>query len=171
MLQKEQLETMKVDELRSLLKENGISYYKNSKRITKIEMIERYLEEMSTIVEMVDKYAREDELAADMKEAAEKAEKLEAERLEKKKKYIEQAKVGTLVAFRCSDGKVISGIIVKKSTKSRKFMIETKYGIEYKISFDDVLWVKTNKRWPKGIYLLFKKGSKTEEKHDDKEIS
>lgn len=158
MLQKEQLEVMKVDELRKFLKENGISCYKNGKRITKAEMIERYLEELNN--------KKSFELP---KETVNKID--EVERQERKNKYIEQAKVGTIIAFRLQDGngRVISAAITKKSTKGRKFLVKTKYGAEHKISFDDVLWVRTNKRWPKGIYMLFKQNIK-EEKGDGKEI-
>lgn len=155
MLQKEVIETMKVDELRKVFKEDGISYYKNGKRMTKAEMIERYLEELNDKkpFELPDETINE------------------IERKENKRRYVEQAKIGSIVAFRLSSGKVISAAITKKSTKGRKFMVETKYGVEHKISFDDVLWVRTNKRWPKGIYLLFKKNIKAEVSEDGKEIS
>ena len=71
-------------------------------------------------------------------------------------KYIESATVGTLVAFRLSNGRVKSAKIVKKSTSKRKFMVETKYGAQFIISFDDVVWVKTGTRWPKHVYNLMK---------------
>ena len=90
-------------------------------------------------------------------------------RLERKKWYVENAKIGSIVAFRLPGGKVISAAIVKKSTSRRMFKVETKYGAEYRISFDDVLWVRTNKRWPKGIYLLFKKNVKAEVNKDGEE--
>lgn len=176
MLQKEQLEAMKVDELRKVFKENGISYYKNSKRMNKAEMIERYLEETTEGYKAdantekhnkkVDKTNKKVEQQI---KTTEQIEEEEAERVERKKKYVEQAKVGTIVAFKLPSGKVISGAITKKSTKGRKFLVETKYKMEYKISFDDVLWVRTNKRWPKGIYLLFKKNIKKDVVKDDEE--
>lgn len=178
MLQKEQLEAMKVDELRKVFKENGISYYKNSKRMTKTEMIERYLEE-TTKGDKIDANTEKHIKNADKTDkkveqpvkTAEQIAEEEAEKAERKKKYVEQAKVGTIVAFKLPSGKVISAAITRKSTKGRKFMVETKYGAEHKISFDDVLWVRTNKRWPKGIYLLFKKNIKVEVSKDGEEIS
>lgn len=149
MLKKEQLEAMKVSELRELFNVNGISYYQHSKRMTKAEMIERYLIEVygtndEEIINAVDELVNEEEAT---------------KKVEAKKKYIEQAKIGTIVAFKLPSGKVISAAITKKSTSNRKFMVETKYGVEHKISFDDVIWVRTNKRWPKGIYQLFKKNT------------
>lgn len=70
--------------------------------------------------------------------------------------YIETADVGTLVAFRLSSGKVKSAKIIKKSSKNRRFLVETDYGAQYIVQYDDVIWVRTGKRWPKGVYMLLK---------------
>lgn len=74
----------------------------------------------------------------------------------KMKAYTETATIGMLVAFKLPDGKVKSAKIVKKSTKNRKFMVETEYNQQYLVSFEDILWVRTGSRWPKGIYRLLK---------------
>ena len=73
-----------------------------------------------------------------------------------KMRYIENANIGTIVAFKLPGMKVKSAKIVRKSTKNRKFKVETSYGMEFVITYDDILWVKTNRRWPKGVYLLLK---------------
>lgn len=151
MLKREKLENMKVDEIKRILKDNGISYYKNGKRMNKKEMIERYIKEIS-------KRDNEEEqkpfelLNETIKENEEK------ERIERKKKYVENAVIGDIIAVRLQTGKVISAAIIKKSTSGRKFLVETKYNEQHKISFDDVLWVRNafSKRWPVGIYNLFK---------------
>lgn len=177
MLKKEQLEAMKVDELRKLFKEEGISYYKNSKRMTKSEMIDRYLElyessngrEENANTKNHIKSANKTNKKAER--PAKTIEQLEKENDNRMKNYIEPANIGAIVAFKLPDGKVISAAIVKKSTNRRVFMVETKYGAEYKISFDDVLWVRTNKRWPKAIYLMFKKNKKAEALKDGEENS
>lgn len=173
MLQKEILEGMKVEELRKVCKECGISYYKNGKRVNKAEMINMLLEaENDEMVDEEDDNAKEEKPFELPDEIVEEIEKTEREKLERKKKYIEDAKVGTIVAFKLPNGKVISAAIVKKSTKGRKFLLETKYGVEHKVSFDDVLWVRTNnKRWPKGIYLLFKNKKMEVAENGEQEIS
>lgn len=76
--------------------------------------------------------------------------------MEQKMSYIENINIGTIVAFRLSNGKVKSAKVVRKSTKNRKLKLETDYGAEYIISYDDVIWVRTGKRWPKGVYKLLK---------------
>lgn len=70
--------------------------------------------------------------------------------------YVENIEIGTLVAFRLSNGKVKSAKVMRKSTKNRKLKLETDYGAEYIISYEDVIWVRTGKRWPKGVYRLLK---------------
>jgi hypothetical protein len=70
--------------------------------------------------------------------------------------YIENIEIGTLVAFRLSNGKVKSAKVTRKSTKNRKLKLETDYGAEYIVSFDDIVWVRTGKRWPRGVYKLLK---------------
>lgn len=171
MLQNEkrkELESKTVDELRKICKENGISYYENRKRLAKGPMIDRLLGLKETI-------DGNDKNVKQIEQSVKSEEQIAAEnekRLENKKKYIEQAVIGTIVAFKLPHGRVISAAITRKSTKGRKFMVETKYGTEYKISFDDVLWVRTNnKRWPKGIYQLFKKNIKVGVSENGKEIS
>lgn len=76
--------------------------------------------------------------------------------MSQKMPYIERADVGTVVAFRLAGGKVKSAKIIKKSTKSRRFMLETSYGAQYITSYDDIVWVRTGKRWPRGVYRLLK---------------
>lgn len=82
----------------------------------------------------------------------------EVETTAKKKKidYVDAVEVGMLIAFKVSETKAISAKVKKRSTQNRKLLVETQYGVEYKISFDDVIWVKTGKRWPRGVYSLLK---------------
>ena len=70
--------------------------------------------------------------------------------------YIENVEIGTIVAFRLSNGRVKSAKVTRKSTKNRKLKLETDYGAEYIVSYDDIIWVRTGKRWPRGVYKLLK---------------
>lgn len=76
--------------------------------------------------------------------------------MEQKMSYIENIDIGTIVAFRLSNGKVKSAKVTRKSTKNRKLKLETDYGAEYIASYEDVIWVRTGKRWPRGVYKLLK---------------
>lgn len=177
MLQREELENKTVDELRKMCRDAGISFYEKGKRLAKGPMIDKMLGSMDGDIKDDKENIKNDDKKNDSnvkqieQQVDEKEIQLTKEQIDRKLRYVEQAKVGTIIAFRTDNDKVISAAIKKKSTKNRKFLVETKYGVEYKILFEDVLWVKTNKRWPKGIYLLFKKNIKNIEEVDDgKEI-
>ena len=76
--------------------------------------------------------------------------------MEQKMSYIENIDIGTIVAFKLPNGKVKSAKVTRKSTKNRKLKLETDYGAEYIVSFNDIIWVRTGKRWPRGVYKLLK---------------
>ena len=78
------------------------------------------------------------------------------EQINKHLEYIENAEVGTIVAFRVGD-KVKSAKIINRSSARRKLKLETAYGRIYVVDYDDIIWVKTSSRWPRGVYELFSK--------------
>ncbi len=73
---------------------------------------------------------------------------------DEKKKYVENAKIGTIIAFKVNDTKVISGKI-EEITKTG-FVVKTKNGVRFMVRKKNVIWVKTGQRWPKGVYLALK---------------
>lgn len=76
--------------------------------------------------------------------------------MEQKQKYLDNIQIGALVAFKVSETKAKSAKVIKMSTKSRKLMVETSYGATHVIPFEDVLWVRTGARWPRGVYNMLK---------------
>ena len=72
------------------------------------------------------------------------------------KSYIDEADVGMLVAFRTDKMKVKSAKIVKKSTKDQKLLLETKYGAQFLVDYNDIVWVNTTGRWPRWVFKLMK---------------
>lgn len=145
-MNKEQLEGMKVAELRAICKENGIKHYNGKNRYTKQQMIDAILEAAET--------AKKEEPVEDTTEKKEN-------KVKQKMDYVENIKIGTLVAFKLPNGKVKSAKVEKKSTKNRKLKLVTSYGAEFIIPYDSVIWVRTGTRWPKGVYNLLK--GKTED--------
>lgn len=75
--------------------------------------------------------------------------------MDKKMPYIEGAEIGMIVAF-VMNGRAKSAMIVKKSTKKRRFMLETKHGAQYIVPYDNIIWVRKGNKWPRGIYKLLK---------------
>lgn len=163
MMKKEELQAMKVSELAAICKANNIPHYHGKNRFKKDELVEAILG--AGVVESGEKAkgseSAKDEVKIDNHgaEAEVKAEKESASvdvDMEQKMPYIEGAAVGTIVAFRLPNGKVKSAKIIKKSTKRRQFMLETDYGAQYITSYENVIWVRTGKRWPRGVYRLLK---------------
>lgn len=162
MMKKEELQAMKVSELAAICKANNIPHYHGKNRFKKDELVEAILgAEVAEDSKVENNKSAKDEVKTDNHdvEAEDKVEKESANvdvDMEQKMPYIEGAVVGTIVAFRLPNGKVKSAKIIKKSTKRRQFMLETDYGAQYITPYEDIIWVRTGKRWPRGIYKLLK---------------
>ena len=152
MYTKEELEAKTVDELRKIAPKVGV---KNCRKLKKAELIDAIVDEQPIDVEgkVVESVSEKSEVKTEVKvedviEAIPVTSNREA--------YVDSAKVDMIVAFKLTNGKVKSAKIVKRSTPKRRFLVETKYGAQFIISFDDVVWVKTGTRWPKHVYNLMK---------------
>lgn len=84
------------------------------------------------------------------------AESGDDDRRKDKAAYVENAEIGTIVAFKLPDGRVKSAKISRRSIAHRKLKLVTQYGAEFVVSYDDIIWVRTGKRWPKGVFNLLK---------------
>lgn len=158
-MSRENLQKKTCKELRELAKELNIS---GRWDMTKDQLIDAILG--AEVVENTNESeSAKDECKVDNQEnVVEVEDKVEKESVNvdvdmaQKMPYIENIEIGTLVAFRLSNGKVKSAKVTRKSTKNRKLKLETDYGAEYIVSFDDIVWVRTGKRWPRGVYKLLK---------------
>lgn len=159
-MSREELQGLKVKELRAKAKELNIS---GRWEMTKTELIEAIFESVSAKVSDDTASAKDEgKIETNQDKGVEVAGKEEKEAasakvdMEQKMPYIENAKIGVLVAFRLSNGKVKSAKVVNRSSKKRKLKLETEYGATYIVSYDDVIWVRTGTRWPRGVYKLLK---------------
>ena len=165
---REQLAEMKVAELKSICKENGIKHYNGKNRYTKQQMIDAIVafpeeqqeeqKEEQKEEQQVEKSEKklEDNPKAKESKCNEEEVKNTEDAESKRKAYVENIAIGTIVAFRTQDGKVKSAKVINKSSKYRRLKLETKYGAIYVIKYEDVIWVKTGKRFPRGVYNLLK---------------
>lgn len=157
-MSKENLQNKTCKELRELAKDMNIS---GRWDMTKDQLIDAILG-AEVLEKNNESESAKDECKIDNHDVVEVEAKVEKESanvdfdMAQKMPYIENIEIGTLVAFRLSNGKVKSAKVTRKSTKNRKLKLETNYGAEYIVSFDDILWVRTGKRWPRGIYKLLK---------------
>lgn len=154
---KNDLVAMKVAELKQVCKEGGIRHYKGKNCFTKVELVEAILRAEENVEDNTQ--SATDEIKNDNHdtEAVSKKEQTAiVVDMEQKMPYIEQATIGTIVAFRLANGKVKSAMIIKKSTKNCCFMVETEYKAQYVVDYENVIWVRTGDRWPRGVYRLLK---------------
>jgi hypothetical protein len=161
-MSKEVLQSKTCKELRDLAKELNIL---GRWEMTKGELIEAILG-AEVVKNTEETTSAKDEIKVDNQaknvEVEDKDEKESAGNenyevnMEQKMQYIEGVEIGALVAFRLSSGKVKSAKVIRKSTKNRKLKLETDYGAVYIVPYEDIIWVRTGKRWPKGVYKLLK---------------
>lgn len=115
------------------------------------------LERKAVTVKKAVKQNTLEEVLATEEEWAEKAPK---EAVTKNKHdYIESAKIGTIIAFKVTDKKALSGKI--EEIGKSQFLVKTKNGVLFTVKKENVLWVKTTSRWPKGVYLALKGEART----------
>lgn len=165
---RENLNEMNVENLRKYASSVGVKKIRSFKKAELIEEILRVQHEVET--HEVEVFGTDEEIAAlktecekesdldtiDEFEETEDANDNEVEQANKHLEYIENAEVGTIVAFRVGD-KVKSAKIINRSSARRKLKLETAYGRIYVVDYDDIIWVKTSSRWPRGVYELFSK--------------
>ena len=153
MNRREQLMEMTVAELRKMAPSLGV---KNCKQYKKSELVEQILKAENSI---------EVEEVSDIDVPEESGEETVVIDVERKVPYIEQAEIGTMVAFMLPNGKVKSAKLINRSVKNRKIKVETSYGKQFVVPYDDVVWVRTNDRWPRGVYNMLKGNVTTEVRH------
>ena len=163
-MKREELQSMKRDDLAEICKAHGLPHCRGKNRLKKDELIEAILKAECTGESTKETKSAVDEEKIDDAVAVEVENKDEKESTngidEQKMSYIERAEIGTIIA--CTiDGKVRSAKIVKRSSKKRRFMVETAYGAQHIVPYESVIWVRTGNKWPRGVYRALK-GLETE---------
>lgn len=145
MFTKQELMEKKKSEIMKIAEELGVNRYKGKNALTKEELVDNIISTQQ---------ANNHDKKSNEKQQVENKDISESRDV--KDRYLDTAEIGCLVAFKIETGKVKSAKIVKRSTSGRKLKVETAYGMEYIVPYDNVLWVKTGTRWPKGVYMLLK---------------
>ena len=150
-MRKEELQAKTRDELRAIAKEMEIS---GRGSMTKAQLVEAIANSANGSAEDGSKNENEKAEEQVVKDTCNADTKMDGN--SKRMTYVETVEPGTIMAFRLPDGKVKSAKLVKRSTKRRMLLLVTSYGKEFKVPFEDVVWVKTGTRWPCGVYKLLK---------------
>ena len=154
-MNKEELQKMKCRELYKLATSKGI---KGAWNLRKAEVIEAILgaEKNAKVAGSAKENIKIDNPDVEVENKTQKESANIVVDFEGKMQRIEAIEIGTLVAFKLSNGKVKSAKVARKSSKNRKLKVETEYGASYIINYEDVIWVRSGKRWPRGVYMMLK---------------
>lgn len=159
-MSREQLQKMTADALAAICKEKGIAHYKGKTRFRKNELIEAILKEQKQPA-TEESVAEQSEEKIENASVAVKAEEATGEKnlSESKERYLQNITIGTLVAFREYSGKLNTAAVQNISFKRRQLRLVTQYNKEYIVSFDDIVWIRTKKRWPRFVLNELKQRS------------
>lgn len=140
-------EGMTVPQLREKAKALGIT---GRWDMTKVQLIEAIKSATNKSEEKVAEEAKEEANDNDVVGTIREYDK------ERRLQFVENVSIGSIVAFRCFNGKVKSAKVIAKDKDKRTLEVETNYNKKYSVDFEDVIWVRAGSRWPKGILQLLK---------------
>ena len=154
---KEELTKLTVKELDQMCKERSLPRYKGKTHLNKTELINNLLlkRTIEDVTETKVEDQQEEVLANDSS----------------KDVYIQNTKIGSLIAFLDKKKLTRTGKIVEINSEKKHITVELKSGKKFYILYDDVIWVTTdeNRRWPKKIlYALKESQQKIEEEYKNK---
>lgn len=159
-MSREELEKWNCEGLAKYCKENNIPHFHGKNRFRKSEMIEAILETQGAVIQ--DELPTEDkgvDSVGIVKEAA------NIKQLPGTLDYIKTISVGTLVAFKENSGRLNTAAVQNVSFKRNQLKLVTRYGKEFIVSFDDVIWVRTSERWPRFVLDILKSQQRERQQH------
>ena len=77
--------------------------------------------------------------------------------------YLEDVEIGTLVAFTRGRNRNVAMSGKFMGFSEGKVLVESKLGTVFKLSHENIIWVKTGNRWPRWVFSLFGKKESEEE--------
>lgn len=172
---REELTKLTVKQLDEICKKRNLPRYKGKTHLNKTEMINNILESEETdepkvLYDGSVEESYEEKVSRIVNTVkVEHEETLANESL--KDSYIQNAKIGSLIAFLDKKKLTRTGKILELNSEKRHITVGLKSGKKFYIQYDDVLWVTTdeNRRWPKKIlYALKESQQKIEEDYKNK---
>ena len=140
-----ELENMTKENVAKVAKYLGVKRYKGKSMLSKKELIDGICKVMESNDDVTDAQKA-------ISEAGEQEKKVEIDRDAKDKRII-SAPLGTLIAFyEPETNKLNTAKLTNRNKVKRLIKCETQYGKEFLVPFENIRWVKTGSRWPKGIY-------------------
>lgn len=140
-----ELENMTKENVAKVAKDLSVKRYKGKSMLSKKELIDGICKAMESNDDVADAKKA-------ISEAGEQEKKVEIDRDTKDERII-SAPLGTLIAFyEPETNKLNTAKLTNRNKVKRLIKCETQYGKEFLVPFENIRWVKTGSRWPKGIY-------------------
>lgn len=76
-----------------------------------------------------------------------------------KDSYIDNIEIGMIIAFNIARGKAMSAKVISIDSENNMYLCKAIDGTPYKVPRSTIIWVKTGKRWPRGIFEKLLAGS------------
>ena len=171
-MSKNELLTKTKKELFQICKELNLPRYKGKSELPKDVLIESIIaategneEQTPDVQEQVDDVVEETnpEVEPVVEEEPEPVEEVKPTKpweMLDKKKHIEEAEVGTLIAFYDEKGKPRTAALVNRSSSREVVKVVTEFEREFIVPYANVLWVRKGPRWPRAVYEILKGYSK-----------
>lgn len=161
----EHLEELTVKELREIAKNLKVKNYWNMRKADLVEQIKAKQSEKEKEETISKDKVDVKEIKVPVK--VEKAKQPVVQKPVEESPGLKRLEVGLIIAFKFKvrdDIKLRSAKVIRTSHRNRSILIEDKMMKRYVISFDDVAWVKTGKRWPGQIFKALKGGTYNEKR-------
>ena len=170
-MSKNELLTKTKKELLQICKELNLPRYKGKSELPKDVLIESIIEategveEQNEVVENhetsdVENTPEPEPIIEEIIETVEEIKPVKPWEMLDKKKHIEEAEVGTLIAFYDEKGKPRTAALVNRSSSREVIKVVTEFEREFIVPYANVLWVRKGPRWPRAVYEILKGYSK-----------
>ena len=154
---KNELLSLPKKDIMKMCKEAGLPRYKGKTELTKEELVDSLIANVEFVEEG---YEGDDAIVVKQEEdeevVEEKVEKPEPWVMKDRSTLIENAEVGTLIAFYDEKGKPRTAALVNRSSARKVIKLVTEFEREFIVPYDNVIWIKKGSRWPRGVYNLLK---------------
>lgn len=151
-----------------LMSVNGLIKFKNNNKNNKEENMTTKEKEFSMewakkMTEAENKEEErekmENENIADAEYGEDETENKNVENVRTKDSYIDNIEIGMIIAFNIARGKAMSAKVISIDSENNMYLCKAIDNTPYKVPRSSIIWVKTGKRWPKGIFQKLLAGS------------
>lgn len=166
-MSKNELLTKTKKELFQICKELNLPRYKGKSELPKDVLIESIVaategneeqktEEVEQVESVVENTPETEPVVEETSEPVEEVKPTKPWEMLDKRKHIEEAEVGTLIAFYDEKGKPRTAALVNRSSSREVVKVVTEFEREFIVPYGNVLWVRKGPRWPRAVYEILK---------------